>query len=284
VTGTKLTEAPSPLFGYAARKHMGQSIVVVDAFAEQPFTGNPAAVCVMAQPRDVQWMQLVAREMNLSETAFLSPEGDAFRLRWYTPTVEVDLCGHATMASAHVLWESGLLPTTVEARFQTRSGLLTARRSGDGIVMDFPTAEAQACEAPPGLTEALGAPIGYTAKNAFDYLVELGSETIVRKLRPDFLRLAALPTRGVMVTSRSDDPAFDFVSRFFAPAFGIPEDPVTGSAHCCLGPHWSSRMGKSDLVGHQVSERGGIVRVQVRGERVLLGGNAITMMRGALST
>ena len=264
-------------------QQMGQSIVVVDAFAEQPFTGNPAAVCVLNQPGDVRWMQLVAREMNLSETAFLFPEGDAFRLRWFTPTVEVDLCGHATLASAHVLWESGRLPPTEEARFQTRSGLLTARRGGDRIVLDFPAVEAQACEPPPGLVEAIGAPVGYTAKNVSDYLVELGSETIVRTLRPDFARLAALPTRGVMVTSRSDDPAFDFVSRFFAPSFGIPEDPVTGSAHCCLGPHWSGRLGKSDLVGHQVSARGGIVRVEVRGERVNLGGNAITIMRGELS-
>jgi PhzF family phenazine biosynthesis protein len=265
-------------------QRMGQSIVVVDAFAEQPFTGNPAAVCVLNQPGDERWMQLVAREVNLSETAFLFPEGDAFRLRWFTPTVEVDLCGHATLASAHVLWESGRLRTTEEARFQTRSGLLTARRDGDRIVLDFPAVEAQACEPPPGLAEAIGAPVGYTAKSVFDYLVELGSETIVRTLRPDFVRLAALPTRGVMVTSRSDDPAFDFVSRFFAPSFGIPEDPVTGSAHCCLGPHWSGRLGKSDLVGHQVSARGGIVRVAVRGERVHLGGNAITIMRGELST
>jgi PhzF family phenazine biosynthesis protein len=262
--------------------HMGQSIVVVDAFADQPFTGNPAAVCVLDQPADARWMQLVAREMNLSETAFLFPEGDAFRLRWFTPTVEVDLCGHATLASAHVLWESGRLRTTEEARFQTRSGFLTARRNSDRIVLDFPAVDAQACEAPPGLAEALGASVGYTAKNAFDYLVELSSETIVRALQPDFVRLAALPTRGVIVTSRSDDSTFDFVSRFFAPSFGIPEDPVTGSAHCCLGPHWSRRLSKSELVGHQVSARGGIVRVEVRGERVYLGGDAITIMRGEL--
>jgi PhzF family phenazine biosynthesis protein len=263
---------------------MGQSIVVVDAFANQPFTGNPAAVCILNQPRDERWMQLVAREMNLSETAFLSPESDAFRLRWFTPTVEVELCGHATLASAHALWESGRLRETEEARFQTRSGLLTARRQGDRIVLDFPAVNAQACEAPAGLVQAIGAPVRYTAKNAFDYLFELESEAAVRALHPDFERLAAVHARGVIVTSRSDDPAFDFVSRFFAPACGIPEDPVTGSAHCCLGPHWSARLGKMDLVGNQVSSRGGIVQVQVRGNRVHLGGHAVTIMRGELST
>jgi PhzF family phenazine biosynthesis protein len=262
---------------------MGQSIIVVDAFAKRPFTGNPAAVCVLHQPGDERWMQLVAREMNLSETAFLFPEGDAFRLRWFTPTVEVDLCGHATLASAHVLWESKRLLPMDEARFQTRSGLLTARRKGDQIVMDFPAVAAQPCEAPAGLAQAIGTPVGYVAKNAFDYLVEVESEAAVRGLQPDFERLAALPGRGVMVTSRSDDPAFDFVSRFFAPACGVREDPVTGSAHCCLGPHWSRRLGKLDLVGHQVSARGGIVRVEVRGARVNLGGHAITIMRGEMS-
>jgi PhzF family phenazine biosynthesis protein len=262
---------------------MSPSIIVVDAFAEQPFTGNPAAVCLLNQPMDERWMQLVAREMNLSETAFLLPEGDAFRLRWFTPTVEVALCGHATLASAHVLWESGRLRAADEARFKTRSGLLTARHTGNQIVLDFPAVAARACEVPPGLVEALGTPVGYTGKNAFDYLVEVESEAVVRALQPDFERLAALLERGVMVTSRSADPAFDFVSRFFAPACGIREDPVTGSAHCCLGPHWSGRLGKVDLIGHQVSARGGVVRVQVRGDRVHLGGHAITIMRGELS-
>jgi PhzF family phenazine biosynthesis protein len=262
---------------------MRQSIIVVDAFADQPFTGNPAAVCLLNQPADERWMQLVAREMNLSETAFLFPDGDAFQLRWFTPSVEVDLCGHATLASAHVLWESGRLRAEDEARFQTRSGLLTARQKGDQIVLDFPAVDAQACEIPPGLVAAIGTPVGYTGKNAFDYLVEVASEAVVRALRPDFDRLAALPGRGVVVTSQSTDPAFDFVSRFFAPACGIPEDPVTGSAHCCLGPHWSRRLGKVDLIGHQVSARGGVVRVEVRGDRVLLGGHAITIMHGELS-
>jgi PhzF family phenazine biosynthesis protein len=268
---------------YARTQNMGQSIIIVDAFAEKPFTGNPAAVCLLDRPVDEKWMQLVAREMNLSETAFLLPEDDAFRLRWFTPTVEVELCGHATLASAHVLWESGRLSETEEARFQTRSGLLTAHREGDRIVMDLPAVAAHACSLPVGLAEAIGASVGYTAKNVFDYLVEVESEAVVRELQPDFDRLAALVPRGVIVTSLSADPSFDFVSRFFAPACGIPEDPVTGSAHCCLGPYWGGRLGKTNLVGHQVSARGGIVRVELRSNRVLLGGHAITIMRGELS-
>lgn len=262
---------------------MGQSIVVVDAFADEPFTGNPAAVCLLHEPRDERWMQLVAREMNLSETAFLHPEGGGFRLRWFTPTIEVDLCGHATLASAHVLWESGQLRPTDEARFETRSGMLTARREGRQIVLDFPAMREQACEPLPGLVEAIGAPARYVGRNAFDFILEIENEAAVRGLRPDFERLATFPVRGVMVTSRSQDPAFDFVSRFFAPGSGIREDPVTGSAHCCLGPYWGERLGKRDLVGYQVSARGGVVRVGVRGDRVRLGGHAITTLRGELS-
>ncbi len=264
-------------------KSICESIAVVDAFAERPFAGNPAGVCLLSQPADPEWMQLVARELNLSETAFLSPEDEAFRLRWFTPTVEVDLCGHATLATAHILWELGRLAPTDEPLFHTKSGSLTARRQDGRIVLDFPCLPEQPCEPPAGLVEALGAPASYVGENAFDYLVELESEAVVRSLRPDLARLATLAARGVIVTSRSDDPAFDFVSRFFAPGAGIPEDPVTGSAHCCLGPYWGDRMGKTDLVGHQVSARGGVVRVQVREDRVRLGGHAVTVWRGELS-
>jgi PhzF family phenazine biosynthesis protein len=196
--------------------------------------------------------------------------------------VEVDLCGHATLATAHVLWESRRLAHTDEPLFQTRSGPLTARREEGRIMLDFPSLPGQACEAPSGLVEALGAQARHVRKNAFDYLVELESEAAVRSLQPDLGRLAALPARGVIVTSPSEDPAFDFASRFFAPGSGIPEDPVTGSAHCCLGPYWCERSGKTDLMGHQVSARGGIVRVQVRGDRVRLGGHAVTIWRGEL--
>jgi predicted PhzF superfamily epimerase YddE/YHI9 len=259
-----------------------ESIAVVDAFADRPFAGNPAGVCLMREPADPEWMQLVARELNLSETAFLSPEGDAFRLRWFTPTVEVDLCGHATLATAHLLWELGRLAPTDEPLFHTRSGLLSACRADGRILLDFPALPDQPCEPPAGLVKALGAPARYTGKNAFDYLAELESEAAVRELRPNLARLAALSARGVIVTARSDDPAFDFVSRFFAPGAGIPEDPVTGSAHCCLGPYWTDRLGKTELTGHQVSARGGTVQVQVRGDRVRLGGHAITVWRGEL--
>jgi len=262
---------------------MGHSISIVDAFADRPFAGNPAAVCLLNQPAEEQWMQFVAREMNYSETAFLTAEGECFRLRWFTPTVEVDLCGHATLASAHVLWESGRLAPSETARFLTRSGPLGAERDGDRIVLDFPAIRAQTCEPVPGLLAALGASARHTAKNRFDHLVEVESESVVRSLQPDFERLATLPVRGVMVTSRSDDPAFDFVSRFFAPGSGIREDPVTGSAHCCLGPYWGDRLDKSELVGHQVSARGGVVQVQLRGDRVRLSGRAITILRGELS-
>jgi PhzF family phenazine biosynthesis protein len=200
----------------------------------------------------------------------------------FTPTLEVDLCGHATLASAHVLWESERLAPAEAARFLTRSGTLTAYRDGDRIVLDFPATRAQPCEPIPDLLAALGVSARYTGKNRFDYLIEVESESTVRSLQPDFERLATLAARGVIVTSRSDNPAFDFVSRFFAPGSGIREDPVTGSAHCCLGPYWAEQLGKSQLVGHQVSARGGIVEVQIEGDRVLLGGRAVTVLRGEL--
>jgi PhzF family phenazine biosynthesis protein len=247
-----------------------------------PFTGNPAAVCVLPAPRDAAWMQAVAREMNLSETAFLVRRDDGFELRWFTPATEVDLCGHATLASAHALWEGGYLAPDEAARFHTRSGLLTARRDGDWIELDFPATPAEPIDAPPGLAEALGARPTYVGRSCFDLLVEMDGEDVVRALGPDFTRLLALGTRGVIVTSRGSTPGLDFVSRFFAPGAGIDEDPVTGSAHCCLGPYWASRLGKRTLAARQVSARGGDVRVTVAGERVRLGGQAVTVLRGEL--
>jgi PhzF family phenazine biosynthesis protein len=261
---------------------MGVPMYVVDAFADRPFAGNPAAVCLLDRPADEGWMQSVAAEMNLSETAFLVPESDGYRLRWFTPTVEVALCGHATLASAHILWETARLPAHNPARFQTRSGALTATRAGDEIVLDFPAVPVEPCAPPDGLIEALGAKPRNVARNRMDMLVELDSESDVRGLRPDFGRLAAVPVRGVIVTAASEQPAFAFVSRFFAPASGVPEDPVTGSAHCALGPFWAARFGTNDLVGRQVSRRGGTVRVSVRGNRVQLAGRAVTVLRGEL--
>lgn len=263
---------------------MGLKIVQVDAFTDQPFRGNPAAVCVLPAPRDEAWMQDVAREMNLSETAFLVPAGrEGFNLRWFTPTTEAALCGHATLASAHALWEGGYLKPDQTARFHTKSGVLTAERKGHWIELDFPAIHQEPAPTPPGLAEALRANIKYLGKNKFDYLIEVDSERVVREMAPDFTALRQLPVRGVSVTSRSDSPEFDFVSRFFAPGSGVDEDPVTGSAHCCLGPFWSGRLRKTELVAYQASARGGTVRVRVNGDRVILGGQAFTVLRGELT-
>jgi PhzF family phenazine biosynthesis protein len=268
---------------------MSQAIVVVDAFTDRPFAGNPAAVCVLSGPADERWMQCVAAEMNLSETAFLNREGKGYRLRWFTPKVEVDLCGHATLASAHALWTDGHLAPTERAWFETRSGSLWAERKDDWIEMDFPAKPPEmAAEPPSGLAESLGVPIVDAGRNAFDWLVEVDSETTVRNLAPDLRRLAELPVRGVIVTSRADavaapaHAAYDFISRFFAPRAGVDEDPVTGSAHCALGPYWGERLGKSELVGFQASRRGGVVRMRMEGPRVVLSGQAVTVWRGAL--
>ena len=261
---------------------MGQSIVQVDAFTATPFRGNPAVVCVLERPRDAAWMQNIALEMNLAETAFLERRADGFGLRWFTPAVEVDLCGHATLASAHVLWETGLLAPDQQARFHTRSGLLLAERQGDLIELDFPAVPCADADPPPGLIEALGVTPVYVGRNKFDYLVEVAGEAEVRAATPDHARLREIPVRGVMVTSRAATPDYDFVSRFFAPGSGIDEDPVTGSAHCCLGPFWQARLGKSEMMAYQASARGGVVRVRVGDGRVYLGGQAVTVLRGEL--
>jgi PhzF family phenazine biosynthesis protein len=262
---------------------MGVPIVQVDAFTAAPFRGNPAAVCVLPGPVDDRWMQDVAREMNLAETAYLWPEAGDFRLRWFTPAVEVDLCGHATLASAHVLWETGRLATDVDARFQTRSGLLTAHRHGGLIELDFPAKPVDPAEAPPGLIESLGVMARFVGRNRFDYLVEVDSEDVVRKVVPDHRLLRTVGARGVMVTSPSASPEHDFVSRFFAPGSGIDEDPVTGSSHCALAPYWGARLGKREMVGYQASARGGVVRVRLEGDRVVLGGQAVTVLRGEIT-
>lgn len=262
---------------------MGLSITQVDAFTNKPFAGNPAAVCILREPQDADWMQNVASEMNLSETAFLTRQSDGFNLRWFTPAVEVDLCGHATLASAHVLWETNHLKPDEQARFYTRSGLLTADRKGDWIEMNFPVKMEEAATAPAGLLEALGVEASYVGKNQFDYLVEVASEAVVRGIVPNFSLLGEVPARGVIVTSRADTPGYDFISRFFAPQVGVNEDPVTGSAHCCLAPYWSRKLGRAELVGYQASPRGGVVRVRMNGDRVYLGGQAVTVLRGELA-
>jgi PhzF family phenazine biosynthesis protein len=263
---------------------MAQTIFQVDSFTDKPFAGNPAGVCILSEARGEGWMQNVAREMNLSETAFLVRQEDGFNLRWFTPAVEVDLCGHATLASAHILWETGHLKPEEQARFHTRSGLLTAERKGDWIEMNFPATLEEPAEAPAGLIEALGVPAAYVGKNRFDYLVEVDSEEVVRNMQPDFGLLAKVAARGIIVTSIPSTQDYDFVSRFFAPQAGVNEDPVTGSAHCCLGPYWSKRLGQNQFVACQASARGGIIHVRVDGDRVYLGGQAVTVLRGELLT
>ncbi|HOU32643.1 MAG TPA: PhzF family phenazine biosynthesis protein [Synergistaceae bacterium] len=258
-------------------------LFTVDAFTDKPFTGNPAGVCFLDGPRDTAWMGAVAREMNLSETAFLLREGTNWRLRWFTPRVEVDLCGHATLATAHVLREKGVLRPGETVRFHTRSGELSASAEEGRIVLDFPAKEIEACPPPEGLLEALeiSDPL-FVGKNIFDYLVEVGSDAQVRSLAPDFPRLAHLEARGTMVTARSSESGFDCVSRFFAPRVGVPEDPVTGSAHCALGPYWGAKLGKTRISAFQASERGGAMEVVLVLPRVLLKGQAVTVLRGHL--
>jgi PhzF family phenazine biosynthesis protein len=254
----------------------------VDAFTDRAFSGNPAAVCLVDDQRDASWMQAVAAEMNLSETAFLRRIHDGFELRWFTPAVEVDLCGHATLASAFTIWEMGIAGLDKPIRFHTRSGVLTASRDGGLIQLDFPATPPEACDPPPHLLEAIGAEPTFVGRTKFDSFIVVDSASVVRSLQPDFRRLAETTARGVIVTAASDDGRFDFISRFFAPAAGINEDPVTGSAHCSLGPYWGQRHGKTSLVGYQASPRGGIVMVQLNGHRVLLCGQAVLVMKGGL--
>jgi PhzF family phenazine biosynthesis protein len=261
---------------------MGQRITQVDAFTDTPFRGNPAAVCILDTPRDEAWMQCVAQEMNLSETAFLYRVDDGFNLRWFTPIVEVALCGHATLASAHVLWENEYLKPDEQARFHTQSGLLTAVRQGAWIELNFPATHVEQTAAPAELIQALGVTPLFTGRSAFDYLVQVEDEDVVRSASPDFAMLRTIGVRGVIVTSRAATADYDFVSRFFAPGSGIDEDPVTGSAHCALAPFWSERLGKSEMVAFQASSRGGVVRTRCHGERVLLGGQAVTVLQGQL--
>ena len=227
-------------------------------------------------------MRNVAREMNLSETAFLHPENAGYRLRWLTPAIEVDLCGHATLASAHVLWEDGHIEPEAEARFHTRSGLLTCIRRGDWIEMNFPAKLADPADPPPQLADALGVDLKWVGRNAFDYLVQVADEATLLSINPNHHLLRQLPVRGVIVTAQSHTPDYDFVSRFFAPGSGIDEDPVTGSSHTALAPFWAPRLAKCEMNGFQASARGGVVKVRVEGDRVYLSGQAVTVLRGEL--
>ncbi len=262
----------------------GLSLHLIDAFADGPFTGNPAAVVLLDHERPDAWMQQLAMEMNQAETAFLLPRDDGFSLRWMTPVAEVDLCGHATLASAHYLWSEGILGPDEAARFHTRSGLLRARRMDGGwITMDFPAIRSTAVPPPDDVTRALGVTPSEVLQGDYDLLCVVDRAAAVRSLTPDLAAITKWDVRGVIVTAPGDQGGFDFVSRFFAPALGVPEDPVTGSAHCALAVYWSEELGRNELVGYQASRRGGVVRCVVEGDRVLLSGKATTVVRGMVS-
>jgi len=267
----------------------------VDAFSSKPFAGNPAAVCLLEESRDTAWMQSVAAEMNLSETAFVHPDNGQLRLRWFTPTVEVDLCGHATLATAHILKEladAGTLPDSLASfwrsgcvQFTSRSGVLTAVSSPNGITLDFPATGVEECAVPDGCLDALGVQpeeLKFCGRSRFDYLLHFSAASVVRRLQPQMKALAALPVRGVIVTALGDTCDHDVISRFFAPAAGVSEDPVTGSAHCALAPYWAPHFGRATLFGYQASSRGGHVRMELQNDRVLLSGQAVTVLRGSL--
>lgn len=263
---------------------MKQRIIQVDAFSDRAFEGNPAAVCILDRPMNEEWMQLVAREMNLSETAFLFPEREGYNLRWFTPTTEVPLCGHATLASAHVIWTEQHQKSDRPINFYTKSGLLTASYQNGWIELDFPVNLSQSVATPPELAEALGVAIETTLTNSLGYLVEVESPDLVRNLEPNFSLLKARSIAKVIVTSVAEpDSEYDFISRFFAPGLGIDEDPVTGAAHCCLAPFWRDRLGKDEMLAYQASVRGGVVKVKYSGgDRVLVRGQAVTVMLGEL--
>ncbi len=259
---------------------MKTQLFQVDSFTKEPFKGNPAGVCILEKPAAEKWMQDLAMEMNLAETAFIYPEDDGYHLRWFTPITEVELCGHATLATAHILFETGILHEDQTAKFQTVSGQLTVTKQNNILEMNFPATPALPCPVSNALRKALGGcKILWSGKNNFDYLLEVESEAIITEMRPDFGLLKKVDKRGVIVTAKSENPKFDFISRFFAPAVGIDEDPVTGSAHCTLGPYWLAKLNKTNFTAYQASRRGGIVQVKLIGDRVLLRGKAVTVFQ-----
>ncbi len=259
------------------------NIFKVDAFTDMPFRGNPAGVCILKNQKDEKWMQAVAAEMNVSETAFLFREGDHYNLRWFTPVSEVDLCGHATLASAHVLYETKMEQPAATIVFKTKSGDLSSSSHGEFITLDFPAQPADEVEPPEALIGGLGMKPLYAGKSRVDYVVELPHDADVRNLEPNFEMLKTLDCRGIMVTSRSADENFDFISRFFAPRYGVIEDPVTGSAHCTLADYWSKKLGKTEFNAYQASKRGGVIKLILRNDRVFLLGKAVTILKGELA-
>jgi PhzF family phenazine biosynthesis protein len=258
-------------------------IYTVDAFTDKPFSGNPAAVCITEKPLDEELMKNIASEMNLSETAYLVKTKDGFNLRWFTPSAEVDLCGHATLASSHILWETGVCGKDEPISFHTKSGVLTAVNKGDVIEMDFPAIEQDVIDYPLELETALGIRPVYVGMTKWNYVVELENEGEVRGVEPNYDMLTALPGWGTIITAKADMKGYDFVSRFFAPEKGVKEDPVTGSAHCALGPFWQKRLEKNEFKAYQASQRGGTVGVRVEADRVFLSGNAVTVLKAEMN-
>jgi len=256
-------------------------IYIIDAFTDKPYGGNPAAVCLLETGKPDGWLQNVASEMNLSETAFLVKSRDGFMLRWFAPKAEVSLCGHATLAAAHFLWEEGLAQGE-EIRFHTKSGLLTAKRYRSWIELNFPLERCEETEPPNLLRESLGIKFKYVGMNRMDYIVEAQDPETLISLQPDFGLMKLISSRGVIVTAKSAEQGIDFISRCFYPALGINEDPVTGSAHCCLGPYWTEKLNKRTLVAKQASERGGLLKLEVQRERILIYGQAVTVVKGEL--
>lgn len=257
----------------------------IDAFTDQPFGGNPAAVCITEHPLEAELMQDLALEFGLSETAFVHPLESGWKLRWFTPKAEVRLCGHATVAAATALWAR--FPETLgpHLEFHTLSGRLQARRQQDQVELSFPARPPQVCPPPEGLLEGLGlspTQISWCGRDADDYILLVGSESEITTLQPNFATLLSVETRGIMVTAKSENIERDFVSRFFAPKVGVNEDPVTGSAHCCLTPFWSERLKKTSLKAEQLSERGGKLSLKLQDERVLLRGSSYMLLQGEL--
>jgi PhzF family phenazine biosynthesis protein len=270
---------------------MALPLLQIDAFTDMPFRGNPAAVCLLDAPRDAAWMQHVAAEMNLAETAFLVPNGAEghgarFGLRWFTPVTEVPLCGHATLASAHALWSTGRVPASSPITFDTLSGALAARPADGAITIDLPARHATETAVPDVVSKAIGATAVWTGSagkgpSNVDYIIECASEAEVRAIRPDFSALRGVPC-GVIVTAPAGTPGADVASRYFASYYGIDEDPVTGSAHCVIATHWARKLGRSTFVARQVSAREGILRIRLEGDRVYLTGHAVTVLQGEL--
>jgi len=260
-------------------KGFAMKLYHVNAFTGNQFKGNPAGVCILEKDiSDIQKLQIAA-ELNYSETAFvlLPAENGNISLRWFTPETEVPLCGHATLSAAHILFENKYVPLDEEIRFMTKSGILTAKKSGAQVELDFPQLSVKTCAVNPDLNAALGIAPLYTAKNEELYFIETSSAKELRELRPDFIALQKIQPGEFIVTATSDDARFDFLSRFFGPAVGIPEDPVTGSAHCYLAPYWSAKLGKNKMTGYQASARGGVVECELADcKRVKLRGNAVT--------